>query len=96
MLEILLIPTLAPPTLTHTLSWQNSTVENVYFVPEKASKEPIEFKPPVDNSLVILNRLRTFKEWTKNWDGEGAASPNLAAIETASNFLSLWSPRKKA
>lgn len=107
MLEMFLIPiqTFVPPAAVHTLLWQNSTVEQVYFMPPTAgkkldtrlnntSKEPVEVRPSVDNSSVILNRLRTFKGWTKNWDGEGAASPNLAAIETASNFLSLWSPRK--
>lgn len=107
MLEIFFvpIPTLAAPAIEHSLPWQNSTVEEVYFVPAKpimksdvrlsnSSKEPVEVRPSVDNSSAILNRLRTFKSWTKNWDGEGAASPNLAAIETASNFLSLWSPGK--
>ncbi len=110
MLEMLFpipihIQTLAPPAAVHALSWQNSTVEEDYFMPTKAgkkidarldntSKEPVKVRPSVDNSSVILNRLRTFKDWTKNWDGEGAASPNLAAIETASNFLSLWSPKK--
>jgi hypothetical protein len=104
MLELLVV-TLAPPALGHTLSWQDYTVAESYFSPAKAdrkpdvflgktSNEPVEVRPSVDNSSVILNRLRTFKGWTKNWDGEGAASPNLAAIETASNFLSLWSPRK--
>lgn len=107
MLEIFFVPvpTLAAPAIEHSLPWQNTTVEEVYFMPPKAgkkldtrlnntSKEPVEVRPSVDNSSVILNRLRTFKGWAKNWDGEGAASPNLAAIETASNFLSLWSPRK--
>jgi hypothetical protein len=107
MLEIFFvpIPTLAAPAIEHSLPWRNSTVEEFYFVPAKptkksdaplsnSSKEPLEVKPSVDNSSVILNRLRTFKGWTKNWDGEGAASPNLAAIESASNFLSLWSPKK--
>lgn len=107
MLEMFFIPiqTVVPPAVVHTLLWRNSTVEEVYFMPPKAgkkldtrlnntSKEPVEVRPSVDNSSVILNRLRTFKGWAKNWDGEGAASPNLAAIETASNFLSLWSPRK--
>jgi hypothetical protein len=107
MLEIFLMPiqTVVPPATVHTLSWQNSTVEEVYFVPPNTrkkldarlgntSKELVEVIPSIDHNSVILNRLRTFKGWTKNWDGEGAASPNLAAIETASNFLSLWSPRK--
>jgi hypothetical protein len=104
MLE-LLVATLIPPASVHTLSWQDYTVADSYFSPatadkrtdvflSKTSKDPVEVKPSADNSSVILNRLRTFKGWTKNWDGEGAASPNLAAIETASNFLSLWSPRK--
>jgi hypothetical protein len=104
MLELLVV-TLAPPALVHTLSWQDSTVAESYFSPAKkdnkpdiflgkTSKEPVEVRPSVDSSSVILNRLRTFKDWTNNWDGEGAASPNLDAIETASNFLSLWSPRK--
>jgi hypothetical protein len=104
MLDLLVL-TLAPPTLVHTLSWQDYTVQESYFSPAKADKkpdvflgktsnEPVEVRPSVDNSSAILNRLRTFKGWTKNWDGEGAASPNLAAIETASNFLSLWSPKK--
>jgi hypothetical protein len=105
MLEMLLIPTFAPPAVVHPFSWQNSTVAEVYFVPAKAgnqldasldnsSQKPVEVKPSVDNRSVILNRLRTFKGWKRNWDGEGAAAPNLAAIETASNFLSLWSPKK--
>lgn len=107
MLEIFFVPvpTLAAPAIEHSLPWRNTTVGEVYFVPSKptmksdaclsnSSKEPVEVKPSVDNSSVVLNRLRTFKGWTKNWDGEGAAAPNLAAIETASNFLSLWSPRK--
>jgi hypothetical protein len=107
MLELFLIPiqTFAPPALVHTLSWQDYTVEKSYFSPVKAekkpiislgktSKEPVEVKPSVDNNSVILNRLRTFKDWKRNWDGEGAASPNLAAIETASNFLSMWTPKK--
>jgi hypothetical protein len=99
------VPTLAAPAVEHSLPWQNSTVEKVYFIPAKppvkldtrlsnSSKEPVEVRPSVDNSSAILNRLRTFKGWTKNWDGEGAASPNLAAIETASKFLSLWSPKR--
>jgi hypothetical protein len=110
MLEMLFpipvpIQTFAPPAAVHALSWQNSTVEEVYFMPTKAgkkidarldntSKEPVKVRPSVDNSSVILNRLRTFKGWAKNWDGEGAIAPNLAAIETASNFLSLWAPQK--
>jgi hypothetical protein len=104
MLE-LLVATLAPSALCHTLLWQGYTVRDSYFSSTKVdkssdiflgktSKEPVEVRPSVDNNSVVLNRLRTFKDWTNNWDGEGAASPNLAAIETASNFLSLWSPRK--
>lgn len=105
MFEMLIIETMVPPKVDHTLSWQNFTVEEIYFVPEKAgrkpdvlldnsSEKPVQIKPSFDNRSAILNRLRTFKGWSKNWDGEGAAAPNLAAIETASNFLSLWSPKK--
>ncbi len=105
MLEMLLIPTFAPPAVVHPFSWQNFTVAQVYFVPAKAgnqldapldnsSQKPVEVKPSFDNRSVILNRLRTFKGWKKNWDGEGATAPNLNAIDTATNFLSLWSPKR--
>lgn len=105
MLDLPPVQTIAPPALVHVLSWENSTVKNNYFTPVKviqnvdvplvnSSKVPVEVKPSVDNKSAILNRLRTFKSWGKNWDGEGAATPNLLAIETASNFLSVWSPKK--
>jgi hypothetical protein len=105
MLEMLLIPTLVTPPVDHQFAWQNFTVAEIYFAPGKVldrrsaapdntTQKPVEVKPSLDSGSAILNRLRTFRGWEKNWDGEGAAAPNAAAIETASNFLSLWSPRK--
>ncbi len=97
--------TFMPPAIVHVLSWQNSTVGEPYFIPKKtsqkidvpldnSSKEPVQVKPSADNRSAILNRLRAFRDWKRNWDGEGAAAPNSLAIDAASNFLSLWSPKK--
>ena len=105
MIDMPPIETFAPPALVHLLPWRNSTVGEPYFLPKKAetkldvapdnsSGSPVEVKPSVDNGSIILNRLRTFKSWKRNWDGDGAAAPNVDAIETATNFLSLWSPKK--
>ena len=95
--------TYVPPAIVHVLRWDNSTVEGSYFIPirnEKnenaalpnTSKEEVQIKPSSSYSSAILNRLRTFASWTENWDGEGAAAPNLVAIDIASKFLSLWLP----
>ena len=97
--------TVAPTVVEHVLQWSNSTVGAHYFQMAKSehkptaalpnsSDKPIRVEPSASSSSAILNRLRTFASWTVNWDGEGAAAPNLGAIETASNFLSLWSPSK--
>lgn len=99
------LETYAPPAIEHVLLWNRFTVERSYFSPipsEKnddaalpnTSKEEVHIKPSSSSSSVILNRLRTFAGWTENWDGEGAAAPNLEAIDIASKFLSLWLPSK--
>ena len=105
MLDMPPMPTVAPTVVEHVLQWSNSTVPLNYFPLAKngqeltatlpnSSDKPVRIKPSQSNGSAILNRLRTFASWQENWDGEGAAAPNLNAIDIASNFLSLWSPDK--
>jgi hypothetical protein len=55
-----------------------------------STSKPLEFKSGTtgveDKALV---RLRSFKKWRKNWDGEGAPAPKATAIEAAIALLSL-------
>lgn len=41
--------------------------------------------------LAGLERLRSFQGYEDNWDGEGGASPEAAAVETAVQLFSLLS-----
>jgi hypothetical protein len=38
---------------------------------------------------LTLARLRQFQTWGPNWNAEGASTPNLAAIDVATDLLSL-------
>lgn len=42
-------------------------------------------------ALAGLERLRAFEGWSANWDAEGSAAPNLAALDAASRVFSLLS-----
>lgn len=45
---------------------------------------------PARSPLIdAVNRLKAFKTWTENWDMEGAAAPNVDAIEAAIGLVEL-------
>lgn len=74
---------------TQTVFWWKTTNNSNPAGLSSVSSEIREFFIVNNPTLIGLQRLRAFRSWGDNWDGEGSKAPNAEAVDFASKILGL-------